>query len=257
MSPPIIIAAIIICIAALVCYAYMSQVTSNKRKQKERLTQGLNTRSRNFHYMLDNLPESPQSKELVLLVQRCLIKVYEQLSQIEPNKQQYDEQIKALVDDMAKTQKLTAQSGNKPLLGDPSKLNEVKPCLEELNKYVHHLANKGGMKPKQAAGYKVLIQRVLNTMTVDAILIHAKQAQGKGNLTLAVHHMARALSVLQKDTQDPNAQARAQTVHKDMCNITDSEEYAAQKAQAAMAPEANAPVQKEETEFWKKKQVYD
>ena len=73
MSSVAVIVLIIVVLASLVCYAFISQTMAHKREQQERLIGALSLKARNFKFMLSGFPQGFLPPELTLLVQKSLI----------------------------------------------------------------------------------------------------------------------------------------------------------------------------------------
>ena len=84
MSTAVVIGIIAIGLFVLVAIAITMQTVEKNGKEKRRLESSLNTRARNFQYMLEGFPKGFLSRDLQVLVCKCLLEVYQQLSRVNP-----------------------------------------------------------------------------------------------------------------------------------------------------------------------------
>ena len=84
MSPILLISIIVIVLLTAVGYALVFQTIDNKRKQRQRVVTALKQRANNFAYMIHGFPLNFLTKDLTVLVHRCLIDVNEQLAKLDP-----------------------------------------------------------------------------------------------------------------------------------------------------------------------------
>lgn len=265
MSSVVAITSIIVLLATLVCYAFVAQSITNKRRQKERLLTGLKARSRNFKFMLNGFPEGFLPKDLKLLIQRCLMQVSEQLSRLEPQQSSHTEDFQLISQQMAETQRQPPQASKAANLENPQQLREVKACLEELYKFVFQLEAKRNLTHPQAESYRAMIKHLVLVLTVDSYLLHARMAREKGKLRLSKHYYELGLSLMVREGKDGQFDAKIQQVQAISQEleqrIAESSENAPpipkskQQASDEVAEEWES-FQKEDA-GWKKKQIYD
>jgi hypothetical protein len=240
MSSTTLITAIIILLAALVCYAFVSQTIAQKKQQQQRIVHALDTRARNFKFMLSGLPAGFLPKELILLIYRSLMHVLEQLIKLEP------------------TQKTT-----QVVLDNPQKAQEIKICLEELYKFIFQLEGKKGMTKPQADAYRNMIKELVLQLTVDNYMLHGRLAREKDKLRLAIHYFDLALRLMirertsgQFDEKIGQMQTLLSELNAQNRNQSGSNsEIPQEEVGADGVSEEWDKFQQEST--WKKKQIYD
>lgn len=264
MSSVTIITSIIVLLASLVCYAFIAQTVAQKRQQKERLLMALKTRVRNFKFILSGLPAGFLPKELTLLVQRSLMQLLEQLTKLEPGNNSYQEDLQAIAQQMAETQRQPPTNSSQPVaIDNPQKAREIKACLEELYKFIFHLEGKKNLSRAQADIHRGMIRHLVLQLTVDSYVLHGRIARDKGKLRLAVHYLDLALKLMIRErangqfdgriaqirTAINDLEARLASETGDKTELPDEE-----GDQSAISSEWDKFAQEQS---WKKKQIYD
>lgn len=262
MSSITVITTIIVLLSGLVCYAFIAQTLAQKRQQRERLANALKSRVRNFQFMLSGLPTGFLPKELVLLIQRSLMQVLEQLNKLEPQKEAYAQELQLVAQQLAETQRQPNRTSPPPPLDKPQKAQEIKACLEELYKFIFHLEGTKGLTRSQADAYRGMIKQLVLQLTIDSYVMHGRVARDKDKPRLAIHYLDLALKLMLRERgsglfEERIAQLQALTA-----------ELESQSKDGPLAPVA--PVDEIEQEDisgewdkfekegnWKKKQIYD
>ncbi len=263
MSSIYIAAIIVIALVVLVCYAFVSQSLEQKRKQKQRLMTALKTRLRDFKYMLKGFPADFLPKELVILVHRCLIDVYEQLAHIEPKEPLYKEELNLYSKQMQEALQKPNTAKAKPLQ-NIQQIKEVRQHLKELNTFVAHLEQRGTLTTNQADIHRQQIKQLIIQISVDAYILHAKDAQQNNKARLALHYYNLASKLLARENADGAYQKQLANLSAITAQIEakladeepdhkESEEQKAEKDAVTQAWENFA----EGDKSWKKKHLYD
>jgi hypothetical protein len=264
MSSVTIITSIIVLLAGLVCYAFIAQTIAQKRQQRERLLVALKTRVRNFKFILSGFPAGFLPKELTLLVQRSLMQLLEQLTKLEPGNSSYHEDLQAIAQQMAETQRQPPPSGSQSVpIDNPQKAREIKACLEELYKFIFHLEGKKNLTRAQADVHRSMIRHLVLQLTVDSYVLHGRIARDKGKLRLAVHYLDLALKLMIRERANGQFDARIaqlRTAINDLETRLASE--TAEKTELPVEDGDQAAISNEWDKFakeqsWKKKQIYD
>ncbi len=262
MSSITITILIIALLACLICYAFVTQTIEKKRKQKQRLLAALKLRSRNFKYILSGFPPDFLTRDLTVLVHRCLIDVCEQLSKLEPDDALYVDELQFYGHQMEEIQKKPQNKRPKPL-ENPQQVKEVRAHLEDVNKFVFQLEKRGSINNEQANIYSKQIRQLTLQMTVDNYILNAKQAQGSDKKRLALHFYGLANKLLTRENNSGAftkqiAQLTAviqnleSALQEEEPNYTETDAVAVEKAKAADEWDS---LDKEQD--WKKKSVYD
>lgn len=264
MSSVAVITSIIVLLAGLVCYAFIAQTIAQKRQQKERLLVALKTRVRNFKFILSGFPAGFLPKELTLLVQRSLMQLLEQLAKLEPGNNSHKEDLQAIAQQMAETQRQPPSGANQPAsIDNPQKAREIKACLEELYKFIFHLEGKKNLSRAQADVHRGMIRHLVLQLTVDSYVLHGRIARDKGKLRLAAHYLDLALKLMirerangQFDGRIAQIRAAINDLETRLANETGEQPELPEEdgEQAAISSEWDKFAQEQS---WKKKQIYD
>lgn len=260
MSSTAVIITIIVCLVALVAYAFVSQTMERKRKQKQRMLAALKQRSKDFKYMISGFPQGFLSKDLNALVHRCLVDVCEQLTNLEPaNKTHIDEQ--ALYSKQLEAIKRQPKAVKRTSLDNPQQVKEVKALLQGLNSFVANQQQRGNISVAQYKQYEVQIKQLVIQLTADNYIVNAKQAQGSGKGRLAVHYYTLARKLLAKESAHTDYQKQIaqldSVIQKLEATITEQEPEQPPPQTSAEAPSEWDEFGKDEEDPWKKKSVYD
>ena len=259
MSSVSLIASIIVLLALLVCYAFISQTLVQRREKRQRVLNGLHVRLRDFKYILNSVPSGYLPKDLKLFVQRSLLNVLEQLTQLEPGVAAHKADMHAISEQMALTQRADEPAASQPL-ENAQQSKEIKACLEQLYKFVFHLENRGALSGAHADIYRNMIKRLLLELAVDAYQLFARAAQSQQKWRLAIHYYELGLKLLTKERKNGQFEARIALLN-DL--IAEADKQLAQSeddlnAPTQPKPEDTAAWEKfAEGPDWKKKHVYD
>lgn len=263
MSSVAVIVTIVVILAFLVCYAFISQTLANKREQRERLVNALSLKARNFKFMLSGFPQGFLPPELTMLVQKSLLEIFNQLGDLEPDNNQHKVELQTLSQQMNDARRQPSRQAN-VRLENPQQISEVKACLEELHKYVFQLEEKGRIPRASADAHRASIRELVVNITVDSYNIAGKQALEKDKPRLALHNLQLALRLMERERSAGNFDQRIADLEQQCAKLQDV--VAAEDAEAAgveIEPEEQADLEEQWSEFgesdslWKKKQVYD
>lgn len=258
MSTVNIIAAIIILLAGLVCYALIYQTSKQKKQNKERLLIALLKRARNFKTILDALPKGFLPPELMLLLQKSLQEIYTQLTNIDPQNTTHRGNLEAITQQMAQA----ALNPNQPTTCDPTQFKEIKACLEELYKFIFRLEDRRKIARTQGDAYRGMIQQLIFRLTIDSYLTHAMAAEANSKSRLALHYYQLALNIIKKEGPQSPSIDKLPEIEGKITLLTQALETESQMASNA-SPESAGELPDEWDSFeegqseWKKKQVYD
>ena len=263
MSSVAVIVLIIVVLASLVCYAFISQTMAHKREQQERLIGALSLKARNFKFMLSGFPQGFLPPELTLLVQKSLMEIHSQLSDLEPGNNVHKSELQTISQQMNDTRRQATRQGN-VRLDNPQQISEVKACLEELHKYIFHLEEKQRIPRESADAYRASIRELVVNITVDSYNIAGKQALEKDKPRLALHNLDLALKLMQRERKSGNFDQRIIDLQKQCAEL--SLRVAADDNATTgpiLEPNSQAELDNQWSEFeeskpdWKKKQIYD
>ena len=255
MTPVYVIAALVILLTALVCYAFISQHLEKKRKQRQRLLQALRLRQELFRSLVTTLPSGFLPPDLNKLVHRTLVGICEQLAKLEPTAnhavmaQEYTRQLEA---SPAPTNERVRIEGEQAIL-------TARSLLQELLRFLIAWAERGQLNKSLAIKYSSQVRRLILQVTIDGYLDQARTARQNLKPRLAIHYYTLARQQLQK--APPQQQVSKQIDH--LTTLIEQLEEQMDDAATAATPSAEddrdvkAWEQLEEEENWKKKQLYD
>jgi septal ring factor EnvC (AmiA/AmiB activator) len=259
MSSVYIISSIVILLAILACYAFVSQTLALRKQHRDKLQTVLTAKVRNFKHMLSGFPAGFLPKDLTVLVLRSLIDMYEQLVDIDPDNNQFKQDLQSVSQQLNEVQRQT-----KPVapaaIDNPQQLKDAKTCLDELHKFVFQLEGKGALNRTQADNYRNLIKQLVLQVTVDAYLFSGRHARQASKTRLAIHYYTLAHKLLSKENKGGAQDKKLAAINQVLNEL--------QEKLKEEVPHASAPVKPaEDTEgdwnklkpddSWKKKQVYD
>lgn len=249
-------------LGALVCYAFIAQTITHKRQQKERLLAGLKSRARNFKFMLNGFPEQFLPKDLTLLIQRSLMQICEQMSQLEPNEPAHADDVQKIAQQMAETQRQSPHKQPSANLQNPQQIREVKACLEELYKYIFHLEAKRNLTRAQADTYRSIVKQLVLQLTVDSYVLHGRIAKEKDKIRLAAHYFDLGLKLMVREGKNGQFDGRISQLQTIISELQ-TRIAASETGPIPSEQEDKAAIDSEWEKFgtddasWKKKQVYD
>lgn len=263
MSSVVVITSLIVIVAALVCYALVIQTLAHKRQQRERLMTVLSAKVRNFKYMLNGFPQGFLPKELLMLVQRSLIDLYEQLVDVDSRNPQHKQDLQAISLQLNETQR-QARHHLQVTIENPQQIKDAKACLEELHKFVFQLESKGVLNRANAEAHRSMIKQLVLQITVDSYMLSGRHAKGAGKTRLAIHYFSLAHKLLSKESH--NGQ-HDKAIGQVAVTLRDLEAHLLTEEPNAIVAHNPTPEESEEAAAWnkfkpedgswKKKQVYD
>jgi hypothetical protein len=263
MSPVLIISVIVVVLLAVVTYAFVFQTIDNKRKQRQRVITALKQRAGNFAYMISGFPTDFLTKDLTVLVYRCLMDVNEQLAKLDPSDDSHLHALEKYREAMVKAQERT-DAGKRVQLASLQQIKDVRTHLQDLHKFVEKLLQKRQLDGTHAKAYSKQIQKLILQISIDAYLMSAKQAEQNGKARLALHHYILARKMLNRENTDKAYSKHIaqidlviQELEKRLLEETKSPSPFA--SDAGPAPTASREWDEFETQEagWKKKTIYD
>ncbi|BFM12038.1 hypothetical protein R50072_21910 [Simiduia litorea] len=255
MSAIYTVATVIALIGVFICYVFITQSLEKKRKQKQRLSQALTQRAKVFRYILSGFPPNFLTRELTLLVQRCLTDVLQQLARLNPNDKSHIEELALVASQMQATQQRSDQH-KRPTLQSPQQVKDVKTHLQELFKFLAHLQRKGTIKKVEADDFGQQIKQLVLQISIDSYVLQAKQARQAEKPKLAIHYFTLAQKLIDKDESGQYAKQSAKLSQI----IQTLEADAGEPVTAAESDDGTQDKEWQEMEkpdSWKKKNIYD
>ena len=265
MSSVIVIAVIIIALASLMSYAFISQTLAHKREQQERAINALTTKTRNFKFMLSGFPQGFLPPELTLLIQKSLLEIYSQLAELEPSNLAHKSELQALSLQMSETRRQSSRRTNIHLENN-QQISEVKACLEELHRYIFQLEEKNRIQRESADAHRASIRELVVSITVDSYTIAGKQAIERDKPRLALHSLDLALKLMQRERKQGNFDQRIIELQQQCIelntkiaeqNDTDNADTSAFDTDIQSKLDSEWEHFEHSSPDWKKKQIYD
>lgn len=258
MSTAVIVGIVIVGLFILVAIAVTMQTIEKNNKEKRRLETALNSRAKNFQYMLDHFPEGFLGRDLQVLVCKCLLEVYEQLRGLDSSNKTYSkltDQTKARLEQC----KSKGAGSNAAPLTDAQQIKDIQELLSSLFNFIAKLAASKRVSAKEAQVYSLQIRRLTVKASVDGLKhIIAGAIQG-GKHRLAIHNLQMCVDKMKKENNDQfyNAEiAECQAKATELQNELDQQSPAPKKAETDESADEWDKVSKED-ETWKKKAIYD
>ena len=264
MSSVTIIVLIVTLLVVLLAYAFISQTMERRRKQKQRLLSALRQRAKNFKVMISGFPSGFLTRDLNVLVHKCLVDVTGQISQLEGKSRQHAEELAhySKLLEVAKRQPETSQRNR---LQNPQQVKEVRALLQDLNTVIGYQQQNGLLPAQQHRSYESEIRQLLLQVSVDSYLLNARQAEGSGKQRLAVHFYTLAAKLLDRNNNGSHSSQIATLKQK----IEELEQAAAEQDPAHGSDHKSQQLkddvsrawdafeEQQEREDWKKKSLYD
>ena len=264
MSTITVIIGIVVLLATLVCYAFVAQSLQNKREQRKRLLASLKNQNRALRFMLNGCPDTFLSKDLTMLIQRSLIDVHEQLTQVEPGESAHVQDLQVLSHNLSETQRNPAQT-QVTQLSSLQHIKSSKMSLEEIHRFVHNLESNQRLTKAQANNYRTQIKQLILQATIDGYVLNGQNAQGNDKTKLALHYFDLALQLMQREGKGGLYHARAEQLEQAINELNIKLQAELQLNPNAGEIHEDDELDQEWDEFesstksdtWKKKQIYD
>lgn len=257
MSTAVMIGIIGLGLFIMVALAISMQTLEKNRKEKQQLERSLQSRIRNFEYMLKGFPEGFLSSDLQILVCKCLQEVYQQLSNLEPKNTQYASRSKDIEQQINQLRKQGANA-NKVELTDQKQIKEIQKMLKSLFNFINKLATSGRINNKDIQGYANQIRQLMLQTTLDSLNNAIKDAVKAGKFKLAIHNLTMAINKIEKENKNNLYNDKLESYKKQISELTslqadnDTTSKELRKQHDEEWEEASKP-----DESWKKKAVYD
>lgn len=257
MSTFAIIAIVTIGLFVLVGVAITLQTIEKNNKEKRRLEAALNSRARNFHYMLDSFPDNFLNRDLQVLVCKCLLEVYEQLTRGAPSTQKYKTQFQ-------RTQERLNAFKSKPdnttpvRLSDPAQIKDVQKLLTSLHGFISKLMASKRINTAEAKAYSKQINRLMVQTSLDNVNRVIQEAMQSNKLKLALHYHNVAIGKMQKENSDGFYSTQITSYQETVSKLEKQLGIDEQESQRRRA-EADAEWDQldKPDDSWKKNAVYD
>lgn len=258
MPTILIISVIAVAVVGAIGYVFVFQTVDKKRRQRQRLITALKQRSKNFAHMIKGFPPNLLTKDLNVLVYRCLADVHEQLSKLEPNNSNHTTALQSYQQAMNKAMN-APDSGQRTKMQSLQQAKEIRNHLQDLFKFVEKMLRKRSINGAQAKGYGKQIQKLIVQVTLDGFLINAKQAEQEGKFKVALHNYGLAKNLIEKTNSDKtfdNQLTQITTVMGELAKKAGEDKPRANPQDAGGGNSEWAAYESSD-DAWKKKTVYD
>ncbi|MCP3906416.1 MAG: hypothetical protein GY712_00130 [Oceanicoccus sp.] len=256
MSATAVVVAIGVGLFILVAVAITIQTIDRNNKEKRRLEIALNTRSRNFGYMLDGFPEGFLSRDLQVLVCTCLVEVFSQLVQINPT-EDYKSKLASARERLAQCRGKTAANATITLT-DVAQIQEIQKMLKGLYNFISKLAASQRISGKEAMIYGKQVRRLMVQTSTDALAGPIQEAIHQDKPRLAIHYLHMTNEKMKNENDDGFYSDRI-AIHD--ARISELEQQASSLETSAKESKKEAAAAWDELDkpddSWKKKAIYD
>ncbi|MFT5692275.1 MAG: hypothetical protein ACI92E_001606 [Oceanicoccus sp.] len=198
MSTEFIVAIIGISLLTLVAIALTMQSLEKSRKEKKRLLGLLNSRVRNFEYMLNNFPEGFLGRDLQILVCKSLQEVFHQLGNVNPRDKSNTTNFKQLEQKISVLSNRAATEKNVTLT-DKQQIVEIQKLLKHLYSFIAKLTSSKRISNNDSQRYASQIRKLMLQTTTDSLNQAISEAIKIGKFPLALHNLKMAIDKLTKE----------------------------------------------------------
>lgn len=254
MSTTTIIIAVSASLAVLVIVVFALQQFERSNREKQATIASLKARLRNFQFLLEGFPDGFLSRDLRILVCRCLLDALDQLIKLEPKSSQLH-QDHATISERLQQLRNQPQQGSYQPLTDAEQIQEVQRLLGNLFNVVEKLTASKRLSTVEGTHYRNEISALTIRITLDGYLQAAQQALSAGKPRLAVHYYRLAGEKMRKHNGSGLYSDQLQLCDQRIAELEQVAETPT--AEPAQAPEGAWKAFDQSDEKWKKKSVYD
>jgi hypothetical protein len=257
MSTVVIVALVAISLFVLVSIAVTMQTIEKNNKEKRRVESGLASRARNFQYMLEGFPKGFLSRDLQILVCKCLLDVYEQLVRLNSKKKEYKQDLARTQQKMQEFTALPARSDSITLT-NTAQIKDIQKLLTSLHTFIAKLMESKRINAAEAKIYSQQIRRLMVQTSADGLTQAINEALQAGKERLALHHMRTAVDKMQKENADGFFSDRI-AQYQQRIQATDTAAQKVEEESKKRRSEADAEWEEinKPDDSWKKKAIYD
>ncbi len=262
MTAVYIIIGLILLTCALICYIFIKQTIVKKKREKARLFNALEKRSKELLQMLNAFPPHFLPKDLSLFLHRCIVDVFEQLSKLEPDRPEFLDQFTLYTTAMENIVRQPANA-NEVRLQTTSQINEIRQYLNYLGRFLQKWLQRGNLSEKQYSSYKNSLKNLAAKLMVDNYMLSARKSIEIKKHKLAAHYFTLAKDMITKEGLASSQKDNLSYIDEELARLEElmrEEEEAAGIAKAELKPnddDNDEWSEFEESDEWKKKNVYD
>lgn len=243
---------------------FIKQSAEKKRRERARLLKALEKRAQELVHMIDAFPPEFLPKDITVLIYRCLIDTYQQLTSI-ANEPEHVSSYQMYCAGMEKV--MTEQSTAKRIsLSSPQQIGQIKQYLNYLAKLLSKLHIKGTIDKQQHGQYYTQLKKLIHQISVDNYSLSAQQAEQTQKLKLALHNLKMAEKVLvnegvlvQQKEQTADIRQRIESISAAI-EANQEEQFRKQQSSSSDAHGTDSEWSKslgQKDADWKKNNVYD
>lgn len=262
-----VIAVIFLLLILLAGYLFLSNAIDKRRAQRQRLITALRARRNSFRDLATGFPSGFLSADLTALLYRALIDCCEQLSRVEPKDPTHVEQLTLYTNLLGALKDIGQQT--RVRLDNPQQIKEAQGLLQELHRFVMQQSAANLINNVQTEAYVDQLNRLVLQISVDGHIFNARQSQQIGKARLAVHYYTLARKALAAENASHSFDKQIAQLDSVIAKLQEKADAAPEATDAPNAiPSKNTPDPDgasakewkqfdEESDKWKKKQIYD
>ncbi len=222
------------CLVILIAVAWGTNRWEQAKEHRSKLASLHRDRFRDLSFLIDVLPESAISREMLCLLVRNLVMHLEKSVELEPGNTAMRDRlntVRQLAERVYRGETLPkpAPSGS---IGD--QLKDVQRALKILKEFILQ-QHKGGFLTKESAKENIKSLHQINlTAMVNGLVQQAKFNLGEGNISLGLHYYQLALSEISKSRQSGEILYEVkQIISEEVKRIKAEQKAEAEKARAS------------------------
>lgn len=261
MSSVTIIIAIICILIVLVCGAFISQATHQRREKHNRLLAALRTKSRRFRDILSTCPNKFLPQGLMVLVLRTIIDTSEKLAQLEKSNNTHSQDVAIFTAQLEKIQQKDFHPVTSALTNLMA-IHKTENVLKELEHYIHDLEEQQTLPLQQTTAFKDQINYLMFKLTIDSHELQAQTALERNKLKLANHHYEIIVTMITKSAKNSALAIKLPILEKHITELKrriSEEERIREREEACLTKEKdpNWKSLSNPEDSWKKRTMYD
>ncbi len=251
---------------ALICFTMVTQTIERNNKKKRQTITSLKRKAQSFRFIIDGFPPNFLSKDLKILVNKCILEVYQQLAELEPREAKHIEEIRKIFLEMEQAKKSGRTATKRTAFQTKDQIDDAKQHLIGLEHFVAKLYKRKTISKDQAIAYGKQIQSLVIQTSLDSYRLAADAAISQGKYRLAIHYYTMAKKQLLKANNDKSCLhliEEVESIIKDL-EAKDKSQLAGSPAKSK-SDYAQEKTNKDWEKFqegrsedkWKKKSIYD
>lgn len=198
MTPVYIIIGLILLTCVFICFIFIKQTIVKRQREKARLFNALQKRSKELLQMLNAFPPHYLPKDLSVFLYRCIVDVFEQLSKLEPDRPEFLEQLKLYTTTMETTVRQPVND-SQVRLQSTTQINEIRQYLNYLGRFMQKWVQRGNLSNKQHEAFQVTLKNLITKLMIDNYMLSATKSLEISKNKLAAHYFILAKKMITKE----------------------------------------------------------